>query len=227
MLEQILSRVRRIVKDARQKLSVESAAAVEKFYRDMVALNDYIVKELQAVERNLKFDEKSKKAARRGVLEQAARKLEVLKSRSNYADLIEAPAVKAKEIPVKEEITLLQFFREKEVRDRLVGMSEAQIISLFGESLFDGSNPLLVNAILNAPEGFEPLSRETIRKIRQTDAGKIGEQMAGHIEKAPGLEFTVGDVFHLVKQELDNLRRKELPESLRSPKESGGRPFKF
>ena len=227
MLDHIISRVRRILKDARQKLSVESAAAVENLYRDIVSLNDYIVRELDAVESNSKFDQKRKKAARRSVFEQAARKLEVIKARSTYSNIDDSPEAKLIDKPAKEEISLLQFFREKEVRDRLFGMSEAQILSLYGDSLFDGSNALLINAILNAPEGFEPLSKEALKKIRQSGAEKFGTRADNGSPKEPGFESATGEVLSLVKKELDNLRRKELPESLTQPKGSKDRPFKF
>ena len=38
--------------------------------------------------------------------------------------------------------------REREIRDRLFIMTEAQILSHFGDSLFDGRNHLLMDAIL-------------------------------------------------------------------------------
>ena len=65
MLEQIISKVRHILKDAQQKLSVESAAAIEQVYNDIVALNAYINKELAALESNANLEPGSIKAARR------------------------------------------------------------------------------------------------------------------------------------------------------------------
>ena len=227
MLEQIISRVRRMAKDVRQTISVESAAAIEKLGRDIVILNNFIVKELNTVESNSNFDEKSKKAARRGVFEQAARKLEAIKARSHYSDTDELLEMKLKDKPGEEETALLQFFREKEVRDRLFGMSEAQILSLFGESLFDGSNSLLLNAIRNAPEGFEPVSKRTLKKIQQAKTGKIDAKSDKNIESVRKLNSMVGEIFSLLKKELDNLRRKELPNSLTQTKDSKERPFKF
>ncbi len=79
MLEQVISKVRRILKDAQQKLSVEAAAAVEQVYNDIVVLNDFIDKELDAVNSNSNLDERGKKTAKRRVFEQAGRKLEVIK----------------------------------------------------------------------------------------------------------------------------------------------------
>ena len=227
MLEQIISRVRRMAKDVRQMVSVESAEAIEKLGRDIVILNNFIVKELENVEVNSNFDEKSKKAARRGVFEQAARKLEAIKARSNYSFTDELLEMKLKNKPMEEETTLLQFFREKEVRDRLFGMSETQILSLFGESLFDGSNALLLSAIRNAPAGFEPISKKTLKKIQQAGAEKIDTGSDQNVESVRYLNSMVGEIFNLLKKELDNLRRKELPNMIAKSTDSNERPFKF
>ncbi len=227
MLEQIIARVRRMAKDVRQMVSVESAEAIEKLGRDIVILNNFIVIELENVEVNSNFDEKSKKAARRGVFEQAARKLEAIKARSNYSYTDELLEMKLKNKPVEEETALLQFFREKEVRDRLFGMSETQILSLFGESLFDGSNALLLSAIRNAPAGFEPISKKTLKKIQQAGAEKIDTGNDQNIESVRYLNSMVGEIFNLLKKELDNLRRKELPNMIAKSTDSNERPFKF
>ncbi len=227
MLEQIIARVRRMAKDVRQMVSVESAEAIEKLGRDIVILNNFIVKELENVEVNSNFDEISKKAARRGVFEQAARKLEAIKARSNYSFTDELLEMKLKNKPVEKETALLQFFREKEVRDRLFGMSETQILSLFGESLFDGSNTLLLSAIRNAPAGFEPISKKTLKKIQQAGAEKIDTGSDQNIESVRYLNSMVGEIFNLLKKELDNLRRKELPNMIAKSTDSNERPFKF
>ena len=229
MLEQIISKVRHILKDAQQKLSVESAAAIEQVYNDIVALNAYINKELAALESNSNLEPGSIKAARRGIFEQAGRKLEVIKAKRDFSHLSESPEIRPSDKPAKIEAedSLLQYFREKEVRDRLSSMTEPQILSFFGEALFDGSNPLLVNAILKAPAGFEPLSQAIIKKIRQAAIRKIGTDMAGALEPVRNLNSMVGEMFRLVKTELDNLRRKELPSALSESKDSRDRPFKF
>lgn len=225
MLEEIISRARRILMDAQQTLSAEYATALEQVYNDIVALKDHIVKELSAVEVDSSLDALSKKAARRGVFEQAARKLEVIRARNRaratkvrFAD---APAVTAPEDD------LLQFLREKEIRDRLSGMTETQILALFGKSLADKTNPLLLQAILNSPEGFEPVSKETVKKILQTRAAKMSPQAAGATGTVPNLASVVEDLFSLIKAELDSLRRNELPTRLRHKKDSDETPFKF
>ena len=225
MLEQIKSTIRRMVKDVQPKLSAESAAAIEKLDSDIGLLNDFIVRELVKVESNTRLDDKRKKDARRSVFEEAARKLEVIKASFRLSNIDDSSEVKLPEEPVEEKVTLLQFLREREVRDRLFGMSEAQILSLFGETLFDGSNTLLLNAILNAPEGFEPVSKEMLQKIRQAGAVRIKAQRG--IESVRTLDDMVEKIFGLVKKELDNLRRKELPKSLAESKGPGDRPFKF
>jgi hypothetical protein len=225
MLEKIISRAHRILVDAQPRLSAESAAALEQVYNDIVALRDFIVKELSAVEVDSSLDAPSKKAARRGVFEQAARKLEVIKAKRRQPELnvefADTPAIAAPEENV------LQFLREKEVRDRLSGMTEAQILALFGESLVDETNPLLLKAILNSPEGFEPVSKETVKKILQARAAKISPQVASETETVPNLGSMVAQLFSLLKAELDSLRRNELPTRLSPKKDSGEPPFKF
>ena len=227
MLEKILSKARHILIDAHQRLSVESAAAIEQVYNDIVILNDFISKELYAVESNSSLDAISQKVARRGVFEQAGRKLEVLKAKMNYSKPGETLEKKFTNTPVENEDSLLQFLREKEVRDRLFNMTEAQILSLFGDSLFDGTNPLLLRAIINAPAGLEPVSKETLKKMQQSRAGKISPEIANDRETVPSLNSMVEKIFSLVKKELDNLRRKELPTILNPSKDSKARPFKF
>jgi hypothetical protein len=94
--------------------------------------------------------------------------------------------------------------------------------------LFDGSNALLLNAIISAPEGFEPVSKRTLKKIQQAaGAGKIDADSDKEIESVPDVNSVVAEIFSLVKKELDNLRRKELPSSLTQSNESRERPFKF
>ncbi len=225
MLEKIISRVRRIVLDAQPRLSAESATALEQVYNDIVALTDFVAKALSAVEADSSLNALSKKAARRGVFEQAARKLEVIKAKSRDTELnvkfSDTPAITAPEDD------LLQFMREKEVRDRLCGMSEAQILALFEESLFNGTNPLLLNAILNSPEGFEPVSKEIVKKIQQSRAVKINPQAAAEPGALPNLASMLEELFSRLKVELDSLRRNELPTRLRHKKDSNEPPFKF
>lgn len=230
MLDKIISKARRILIDAQQKFSAESATTLEQVYNDIVVLNAFIVKELFAVESNSSLDAISQKTARRRVFEQAGRKLEVIKSKQNYSAFSETRKVKSSDPPgeVEKENALLQFLREKEVRDRLFSMTEAQILSLFGESLIDGTNPHLLKAILNSPAGFEPLSKKTLKTMmQQAPAGKISPEVADEMGTVPNLNTMVEEIFSQVKKELDNHRRKELPAPLSQSKDSKERPFKF
>jgi hypothetical protein len=227
MLEHVLSKARRILKDAQQKFSVESAAAVEQVYKDIVNLNDFIGNELAAIEANAALDEIGKKKARRGLIEKAGRKFEVIKAQRNYSAQREVIEARLVETPVKEDESVLKFLREREVRDRLLNMTEAQILSLFGEALFDGSNSLLMDAILNAPTGFELVSEDSLKRMRRTRARKISPEISAELDSVRDIHSTVEKLFSLVKKELDGFRRQELPASLTKPETAGIRPFKF
>ena len=221
MLDHIISKARQMVKDAQTSLPVESAAAIESVYGDIVNLNNLISKKLIAVDNDITLSDISKKTSRREIIEKAGRKLEVLKSKRNYSFLIKELETKITEVPEKKEDSVLKFLREKEIRDRLVGMTERQIISHFGDSLFDGSNPLLTDAILNAPAGFEILPEEDLQKLREIKVKKMDPQVAAEIETVRSLEYVIMQMFNLVKDELDKLRKKELPVSIVEPPATG------
>ena len=214
MLEHIISKARQIVKDAQNTLPVESAAAIEGVYGDLVNLNNLINQKLNSFENDTNLNASTKRIARREILEKAGRKLEVLKSKRNYASMIEELEAKLPDEPVQKEDSIMKFLREKEIRDRLVNMTERQIISHFGDSLFDGSNPLLIDAILNAPSGFELLPEEDLKKLREVRVKKMDPKVAAEIDTVRSLEYVIMQMFNLVKDEVDNLRRKELPLSL-------------
>jgi hypothetical protein len=221
MLEHIISKARQMVKDAQDSLPVESAAAIESVYGDIVNLNNLIGKKLMAVDNDITLSEIAKKTARREIIEKAGRKLEVLKSKRNYSSMIKELEIKLTEVPQKKEDSVLKFLREKEIRDRLVNMTERQIISHFGDSLFDGSNPLLIDAILNAPAGFEILPEEDLQKLREIKVKKMDPQVAAEIETVRGMEYVIMQMFTLVKDELDRLRKKQLPVSIVEPPVTG------
>jgi len=221
MLEHIISKARQMVKDAQNTLPVESAAAIESVYGDIVNLNNLISKKLIAIDNDITLSELAKRTARREIIETAGRKLEVLKSKRNYSSMIKALETKITEVPEKKEESVLRFLREKEIRDRLVGMTERQIISHFGDSLFDGSNPLLTDAILNAPAGFEILPEEDLQKLREIKVKKMDPQVAAEIETVRSLDYVIMQMFNLVKDELDKLRKKELPVSIVEPPVTG------
>jgi hypothetical protein len=149
-------------------------------------------------------------------LENAGRKIENIKKKRNYATLdeeLEAKLLNASG-PCKDENSLLKFLREREIRDRLFGMTEAQIKSHFGDSLFDGSNLLLLDAILNAPPGFELFPESTLRKLRWIRAIKLNPEVASELEMAREMNSLSKKMLTLVKKELDSSRIKELPVSL-------------
>ena len=214
MLVNILSKIRQIVENAQETLPSESAAAIESVYGDIVNLNNLIHKKLNRIENDDTLTAMAQKVARREVLEKAERKLEFLKSKKDYASMLDEVETKFIDEPFKKEASILKFIREKEIRDRLIGMTGRQIISHFGDSLFDGTNPLLVDAILNAPAGFEILPEQDLTKLREIRNKKMGPKAASEIETERNLNFVMLQIFDLVKDELDNLRRKELPLSI-------------
>ena len=214
MLEHILSKVRQIVENAQETLPVESAAAIESVYGDIVNLNNLIHKKLNRIENDDSLNTIAKKIARREVLEKAERKLEIIKSKRDYSSMIEEVETKLADEPFKKEESILKFIREKEIRDRLVSMTERQIISYFGDSLFDGTNPLLVDAILDAPAGFEILPEEDLIKLREIRVKQMDPKAVSEIETVRDLDYVTMQIFNLVKDELDNLRKKELPLSI-------------
>ena len=227
MLENSITRAHRILKEAQQTLSVESAAAIEQAYNDIVNLDDFIDKEINAIEADLDLDSKGKQRARRELFERAGRKYEAIKAKRNYSHLDEELETKLIREHVSEEESLIQFLKEREIRDRLVGKTQAQILSIFGESLFDGSNPLVSDAILKAPPGFEMVSEDVLKKMRRARAAKINPEIAEELQTVRQLSYTVDKMLSLVRQELDRLRSKELPASLTQTKAPKDPPFRF
>jgi len=213
MLKAVISRANYILKDAQQRLPVKSVDVMEKVCLDIETLNDYINQEMGRIAANSKLDAVAKSNARRKVLEEAGRKLEVLKDKSNYSALVEMPDKETTRINEPDEISLLQFMREREIRDRLFGMTEAQILSHFGASLFEGDNQLLLNAILNAPPGFEMLSEHNLRKLRRLRTQKPPLGQSVKPEVAHSATASIIEIFKLAKGELDSLRKKELREA--------------
>jgi hypothetical protein len=147
-------------------------------------------------------------------LEQAGRKLELLKEKRMKSALIEDLETKLADESGAEDESALKFLREREVRDRLYGMPAAQILSHFGKSLFDGSNRLLLDAILNAPSGFEMLPEETLQKLRAVRTQILKPEIAAELDTTRRLNTSIEQIFWLVKKELDSKRRQELPASV-------------
>ena len=215
MLDNALLKARQIVEEARLNLSVDMAASIEQVYSDIEKLIKFINREIVIIENNVDLYESEKRAARRGVLENAGRKFEVIKTKRTYATLekeLEAKLLNASRSG-KDENSLLKFLREREIRDRLFGMTEAQIKSHFGDSLFDGSNLLLLDAILNAPHGFELFPEFTLKKLRWIRAIKLNPEVASELEMAREMNSVIKKMLTLVKKDLDSSRIKELPVS--------------
>lgn len=210
MLKGAISKANLIMNDARQHLSIQAADAVERVYISIENLNDFINKKMDRIEEDPKLSYRQRSAARRAVIEQAGRKLEVLKDRSRYSDLIQEPDTRIPDADEKDDHAILKFLREREVRDRLFGMTEAQILSHFGESLFDGRNQLLLNAILNAPQGFEMLSEQNLRKLRRIKAKNLIHRPEAKPEIDRTAKASIIEIFSVAKKELDRLRKNEL-----------------
>ena len=218
MLKHAISKARQAVKEAQQKYSVESAAAVEQIYGDIKKLNTFITKEVEIIENDRDLNDSAKSNERRKVLEQAARKLEILKEKRTKSALIEDLETKLADESGTENESALKYLREREVRDRLYGMPAAQILSHFGKSLFDGSNRLVLDAILNAPAGFEMLPTETLQKLGEVRTQILKPEIAAELDKTRKLNTLIEHIFWHVKKELDSMRRKELPTSLKTKK---------
>jgi hypothetical protein len=220
MLEHVLSKARQISEKARLILSVDMAASIEQIYSDIETLINFINREMDIIGNNRNLDESAKRTARREVLENAGRKFEIIKTKRTNAALDEELEAKLLNAPVpgKDEDSLLKFLREREIRDRLSGMTEAQIKSHFGDSLFDGSNLLLLDAILNSPPGFELFPESTLKKLRWIRAIKLNPEVASELEMAREMNSVGKKMLALVKKELDSSRIKELPGSFAQKK---------
>ena len=214
MLKDALSKAHKALKEAQQKYPVESAAAIEQVYADIKNLNTFINKEVDIIKSDKNLNDRAKSNERRKVLEQAGRKLELLKERRTKSALIEELETKLSDESGAEDESALKFLREREVRDRLYGMPAAQILSHFGKSLFDGSNRLLLDAILNAPAGFEMLPEETLLRLREVRTQIMKPEIAAELETTRRLNTSIEQIFWLMKKELDVKRRQELPPSL-------------
>ena len=211
MLQDITLKIREIVQEAQKTLTIESAAAIESVYGDILNLINSINKKIKIIENDVNLHAGAKRTARRKLLEKARRELEALKSKKKYASMIEELESKLPDESMEKEKSILKFLREKEIRDRLVCMTERQILSQFGDSLFDGSNPLIIDAILNAPPGFEILPEKDLKKMREVRVKKFDPEISAEIETVRNLQDVIMQMFNLVQVEMDKLRKKELP----------------
>ncbi len=214
MLKNALSKVYKTVKEAQQKYPVESANAIEQVSTDIENLNAFINREVDKIEFDGNLDDEGKSSERRKVLEQAGRKLEGLKEKRMKSDLIYDLEKKLIDKSGAKSDSVIQFLREREVRDRLQGLTSEQILSHFGESLFNGKNRLLLDAILNAPAGFEILPKEPLQKLREVRAKILNPEVAAQLDTIRKLNASMEKIFWVVQKEIDNKRRDELPEML-------------
>ena len=132
--------------------------------------------------------------------------------------MIEDLEIKLADESGAEDESVLNFLREREVRDRLYGMTADQILAHFGKSLFDGGNRLVLEAILNAPPGFEILPEDTLKKLREIRTQILKPEITAELETTRRLNTTIEQIFWLVKKAIDRQRRKELPTTLNTNK---------
>ena len=211
MLDQLIPKLRFQLAKAAKILPEDGVAVVQKVYNDILLMRNFIVNEFQRIEDDKNLGESDKNSARREVLEKAIKKLEILKSKRSASDLIDELESKLSAAPASGEDRLLKFLQEREIRDRLSAMSPSQILSHFENSLLDGSNPLLLDAILNTPPGFEILPEKILKKLRRVRGKRYYPEIVTQLETMQELNSIVMKMFTLVRAELDKLRRKYLP----------------
>ena len=211
MLDNVIPQLRLQVAKAHKSLPEDIAASVEKVYNDILLMRDFTLNEFERIQADKNLNENDRNIARRQVLEKAITKLEMLKSRRSAADLIERLEAKLSEDPQANGDRLLRFLKEREVRDRLAGMTESQILSHFEKSLMEGSNQLLLDAILNAPPGFEMLSSKLLKKLKRVRGKHYYPEVVAQLESMQNMSAIIGKMFAIVRSELDNIRKKYLP----------------
>jgi hypothetical protein len=211
MLDNVIPQLRLQVSKAHKSLPEDIAASVEKVYNDILLMRDFTLNEFERIQAEKNLNENDRNIARRQVLEKAITKLEMLKSRRSAADLIERLEAKLSEDPQANGDRLLRFLKEREVRDRLAGMTESQILSHFEKSLMEGSNQLLLDAILNAPPGFEMLSPKLLQKLKRVRGKHYYPEVVAQLESMQNMSALIDKMFTIVRAELDTIRKKYLP----------------
>ncbi len=211
MLDSVIPQLRLQVAKAHKILPEDIAASVEKVYNDILLMRDFTLNEFERIQADKTLKENDRNIARRQVLEKAISKLEMLKSRRSAADLIERLEAKLSEDPQANGDHLLRFLKEREIRDRLAGMTESQILSHFEKSLMEGSNQLLLDAILNAPPGFEMLSPKLLKKLKRVRGKHYYPEVVAQLEAMQNMNAIIVKMFTIVRSELDKIRKKYLP----------------
>ena len=211
MLDDLIPQLRLQVAKAQKILPEDVAASVEKVYNDILLMRNFAMNEFQRIQDDANLSENDRNIARRQILEKAITKLEILKSKRSASDLINKLEAKLSEDPAERGDRLLKFLKEREIRDRLVGVTESQILSHFEKSLMDGSNQALLDAILNAPPGFEMLSKKMQRKLKRVRGKHLYPEIVAQLEAMQEMNTIIVKMFTIVRAELDKLRRKYLP----------------
>ena len=211
MLDDLIPQLRLQVAKAQKILPEDVAASVEKVYNDILLMRNFAMNEFQRIQDDENLSENDRNIARRQILEKAITKLEILKSKRSASDLINKLEAKLSEDPAERGDRLLKFLKEREIRDRLAGMTESQILSHFKKSLMDGSNQALLDAILNAPPGFEMLSKEMQKKLKRVRGKHLYPEVVTQLEAMQDMNAFIIKMFTIVRAELDKLRRKYLP----------------
>jgi hypothetical protein len=211
MFDELIPQLRMQVAKAQKILPEDVAASVEKVYNDILLMRNFTMNEFQRIQGDANLSENDRNITRRQILEKAITKLEILKSRRSASDLINKLEAKLSEDPGKAGNRLLKFLKEREIRDRLSGMTESQILSHFEKSLLDGSNQALLDAILNAPAGFEMISGEMLKKLKRVRGKHLYPEIVVQLEAMQEMNAIIAKMFTLVRAELDKLRKKYLP----------------
>jgi hypothetical protein len=67
---------------------------------------------------------------------------------------------------------------------------------------------------LNSPPGFEILPENDLQKLREVRVKKLDPEISAEIETVRNLQDVILQIFNLVQNEMDKLRKKELPLSI-------------
>jgi hypothetical protein len=74
---------------------------------------------------------------------------------------------------------------------------------------------------LNSPPGFEILPENDLEKLREVRVKKLDPEVSAEIETVRTLEDVILQMLNLVQDEMDKLRKKELPLSIVKTKATG------
>jgi hypothetical protein len=187
MLDDLIPQLRLQVAKAQKILPEDVAASVEKVYNDILLMRNFAMNEFQRIQDDANLSENDRNVTRRQILEKAITKLEILKSKRSASDLINKLEAKLSEDPGERGDRLLKFMKEREIRDRLAGMTESQILSHFEKS------------------------KEMQKKLRRVRGKHLYPEIVAQLEAMQEMNTFIVKMFTIVRAELDKLRRKYLP----------------